>query len=907
MTTINGGTLALTGSGSIANSSGVDVANAAGIFDISGTTTGASIMTLAGVTGSSVVLGDKTLTLSNASTTYNGVISGTNGALTLTAGTQTLSGANTYTGLTTINGGTLALTGSGSIANSSGVDVANAAGIFDISGTTTGASIMTLAGVTGSSVVLGDKTLTLSNASTTYNGVISGTNGALTLTAGTQTLAGANTYTGLTTINGGTLALTGSGSIANSSGVDVANAAGIFDISGTTTGASIMTLAGVTGSSVVLGDKTLTLSNASTTYNGVISGTNGALTLTAGTQTLAGANTYTGLTTINGGTLALTGSGSIANSSGVDVANAAGIFDISGTTTGASIMTLAGVTGSSVVLGDKTLTLSNASTTYNGVISGTNGALTLTAGTQTLAGANTYTGLTTINGGTLDVTGSIAASTLTSVNDGATLTGTGMVGNTEINTGGTFAPGMATVPGTSMTVDGNLVLHSSSVYEVEVNAAGQGDKVIVNGTVNLTGSVLHVLAANGNYNPQTDYVIIENDGPDAVVGNFSSITSSLAFLTPTVIYNGGTGNNDVVLTLVSNVGPGPGQLSFCSVADTRNQCDVAKALDLFPTDNPLFLAVLSQTAEGARQAFDALSGEIHATISSVLADDSRYVREAILGRLMQASYANGQVAFLGAGGPQVASLDSQAMTRGYDDKSFAAPSPAPRLAFWTRAYGAWGNFDGNTNAASADRDLGGFVSGMDAQVGGSWRAGLATGASFSNVDVDARYSSGQVKSYHLGGYLGGMAGTFALRGGGMWAWSDIDTSRAVVFPGFYERQKASYNADTGQLFGEAAYPMQMWGMALEPFAGLAYVSVDADNFHEHGGSLSPLNGRSTDENVGYTTLGLRAAQTMQWGAMLRDAASLRSLAACLRRRDAGCRPRLRHDGHRLHRLWRAAR
>ena len=159
----------------------------------------------------------------------------------------------------------------------------------------------------------------------------------------------------------------------------------------------------------------------------------------------------------------------------------------------------------------------------------------------------------------------------------------------------------------------------------------------------------------------------------------------------------------------------------------------------------------------------------------------------------------------------------------------SAPARAP-LAFWTHAFGAWANFDFDGNAATANRNLGGFVSGMDANIGGSWRVGLATGASFSNVDVDARYSSGQVKSYHLGGYLGGMAGTFALRGGGMWAWSDIDTSRAVVFPGFYERQKASYNADTGQLFGEAAYPMQMWGMALEPFAGLAYVSVDSRQF-----------------------------------------------------------------------------
>ncbi len=205
------------------------------------------------------------------------------------------------------------------------------------------------------------------------------------------------------------------------------------------------------------------------------------------------------------------------------------------------------------------------------------------------------------------------------------------------------------------------------------------------------------------------------------------------------------------------------------------------------------------------------------------------------------------------------------MALGYDGKSLIAPERQP-LAFWTRAYGAWGNFNGDGNAATANRNLGGFVSGMDANIGGSWRAGLATGASFSNVDVDARYSSAQVDSYHLGGYLGGTAGAFALRGGGMWAWSDIDTSRAVVFPGFYERQKASYNADTGQLFGEVAYPTQAWGMALEPFAGLAYVSESSDRFHEHGGTLARLRG-STDQDVGYTTVGLRAAQTMRWGGM----------------------------------------
>jgi len=172
------------------------------------------------------------------------------------------------------------------------------------------------------------------------------------------------------------------------------------------------------------------------------------------------------------------------------------------------------------------------------------------------------------------------------------------------------------------------------------------------------------------------------------------------------------------------------------------------------------------------------------------------------------------------------------------------------------------------SAATGDRNRGGFVSGVDARVAGSWRIGVAAGYSKSSLNVDARHSSADVDTFHLAGYAGGQAGPFALRGGGAWAWNTIDTSRAVVFPNFYERENASYDADTGQIFGEAAYPMQMWGAGVEPFAGLAYVSINTDNWHEHGGSLAALNGHGTDETVGYSTVGLRGAQTMHWESML---------------------------------------
>ena len=145
--------------------------------------------------------------------------------------------------------------------------------------------------------------------------------------------------------------------------------------------------------------------------------------------------------------------------------------------------------------------------------------------------------------------------------------------------------------------------------------------------------------------------------------------------------------------------------------------------------------------------------------------------------------------------------------------------------------------------------------------------GLATGASFSDVSVDERLSGANTKTYHLGGYVGGEVSGFALRAGGLWAWSEIETSRAVSFTGFYERQNADYDADTGQLFGEIAYPAQAMGIEVEPFGGFAYVSVETGSFAEKGGPDASLSTCGFDQDVGYTTVGLRAAKTMQWGNM----------------------------------------
>ncbi len=456
-TTISGGALALSGSGSIAASSSV---TDNGTFDISGTTAGASITTLSG-TGV-VTLGGQTLTLTTATDTFGGAIGGT-GGLTVAGGTETLTGSSAYTGATTIDtGASLILSGGGNIAASS---VVADSGTFDISGATSGASIKSLSG--GGVATLGGQTLTLTSAADSFGGVIAGT-GGLTVAGGTETLGASNAYTGATGINtGATLALSGAGSIATSSGV-AAN--GTFDISGTASGASITTLSGA--GAVALGGQTLTLTNAAGAFSGAIGGT-GGLTLAGGTETLSGSNAYTGATTINtGASLILSGGGSMAASSVAD----SGTFDISGATSGASIKSLSGA--GAVALGGKTLTLTNAAGAFSGAIAGT-GGLTLAGGTETLSGISAYTGATTINTGAsliLSGGGGIAAS---SVADSGTFDISGTTSGASIKSlaGG----GVVTLGGQTLTVTNAAGAFSGAI-------GGTGGLTVAGGTETLGAS-----------------------------------------------------------------------------------------------------------------------------------------------------------------------------------------------------------------------------------------------------------------------------------------------------------------------------------------------------------------------------------------------------------------------------------
>ncbi|EPF2701772.1 autotransporter outer membrane beta-barrel domain-containing protein, partial [Salmonella enterica subsp. enterica serovar Altona] len=565
-----GGTFdnAISGSGQVVKS-GDDVLTLSGANSYSGGTLisdGTLVASNVEALGTGDVTDDATLEL-NTGGTFDNAIGGSGNVVKSGADTLTLSGSNSYTGGTTISGGTLVASnvealGTGDVTNNATLEL-NTGGDFinNIGGTgrveKSGDDTLTLSGsntYTGGTLINGgtlvasnvealgtgdvtdNATLAL-NTGGTFDNAISGSGQVVKSGDETLTLSGTNSYTGGTTISGGTLVATnvealGSGDVTDDATLEL-NTGGTFDnaISGSgqvvKSGDKMLTLSGANSYSggTLISDGTLVASNVEALGTGDVTN-NATLELNTGGDftnnisgsgqveksgddalTLSGANSYSGGTLISDGTLVASnvealGTGDVTDDATLEL-NTGGDFDnaISGS-------------GQVVKSGDETLTLSGSNTYTGGTLisSGTlvandvnalgtgdvtdNAVLELNTGgdfinsiggtgrveksgdeTLTLSGSNTYTGGTTINDGTLVAT-SVDALGSGDVTDNATL---------ELNTGGDFTNNIGGTGRVEKSGDGTLTLSGSNTYTggttindgtlvaTSVDALGTGD------------------------------------------------------------------------------------------------------------------------------------------------------------------------------------------------------------------------------------------------------------------------------------------------------------------------------------------------------------------------------------------------------------------------------------------------
>lgn len=294
-----------------------------------------------------------------------------------TSGTVTLSGTNSYTGGTFLNGGILSVSTDGNLGNASGT-LNFDAGTLQITGTDFTSTARTINwGSGGGGFDIADP-----GNNFTVSQTLSGTGALTKLGAGTLTLSGTNTYSGGTEIDGGTLAV----SADNNLGTGNLS----FD------GGSLQFLASFdTSKNVTLnaGGGEFDTNGFDSTASGAITGTGALTKFGAGTLTLSGANAYTGLTSVDAGTLVV--DGSLAS----DVQNSVngtlmGNGNIGGTVTNDGIVAPGNSIGT-LTVGDY---VSNTGSSYEAEVDA--------AGNSDLIAA---TGTATLNGGTVDVLASGAS------------------------------------------------------------------------------------------------------------------------------------------------------------------------------------------------------------------------------------------------------------------------------------------------------------------------------------------------------------------------------------------------------------------------------------------------------------------------------------------------------------------
>jgi outer membrane autotransporter protein len=520
--------------------------------------------------------------------------------------------------------------------------------------------------------------------------------------------------------------------------------------------------------------------------------------------------------------------------------------------------------------------------TFAGTFTGS-GNLTITnsgnGGKIIFTGTNSYSGETTVNSGaTVAVNGSMAGQF--NVNSGGILQGNGSFGNGAF--GGTISGILA--PGNSIgtiTSNGALTLASGSTYQVEVNAAGQSDKTVVNGTATLQGGKVSVVSYDNApaYLPTKKYTILTATG--GVSGRFDGASIGYSFLTPTLAY----GSNDVTL--------GFALTPFSTVAKNINQRNVGNALTiaaLGPVNSlgaPILNALFSGNYENAQAVMDTVSGSGLAGVQST----AMQVGE------MASSSVSDQIAFWRSG--ETMDATGRTSQEGNNPRNFLAYAPTetkvPKkgpinlkgpagslsAAVAPRTFRAWGSmFGGGANylsdagrgAAASNIGYYGGLIGVDYQIQPNILVGVALGGSSSNFNVGSLSTNGNLTGFHAGVYGAyTMGNSYIALNETFSAYSNQTNRKAggyALMP--YEQLSAQFGSTEFRTRAEVGHGVLMGGLKATPFIAAEIAAYQSNAFSEQSSIYASTfalknNGQGVNSLPTFAGLRLSNAVTLSNG------------------------------------------
>lgn len=439
------------------------------------------------------------------------------------AGTLVLAGVNTYSGPTLVNAGVLRAGSTQAFGGPNLMTLADAAGVaLDLAGFDNKVGGLSGGGGAGGTVNLGAATLTIGGTSAVFNGTIDGAGGLRKENTSAQTLANcASTYTGPTSLLGGTLSVA---CLANGGQASSIGASGPASANLTFNGGTLLYTGGtiaIDRGMLMQGNGVVSIDSAATTLeiSGAITGAGNLGKTGDGTLVLSGANTYSGGTNVYGGTLRVLSSSAL-GTGGVRMGLAGTRLDLSAVAGSAisvgwiddSAANANAASVGDIDLGATTLTITpggsalgvGGSANYAGVISGTGGIVKTGGSIQQFSGCNNaYTGATTISGGVLAVDclidGASASSIGASSSDAASLIlngGTLRYVGTGHTTNRLFTLGASTTSALDASGTGAIVF--SNTAPIAFGSANTAQTVTLTGTSTANNKLGLQLTDNGS-------------------------------------------------------------------------------------------------------------------------------------------------------------------------------------------------------------------------------------------------------------------------------------------------------------------------------------------------------------------------------------------------------------------------
>jgi len=396
----------------------------------------------------------------------------------------------------------------------------------------------------------------------------------------------------------------------------------------------------------------------------------------------------------------------------------------------------------------------------------------------------------------------------------------------NVTNSGTLAPGNSIG---ILTITGNYTQTAWSVYEVEVNAAGESDRINVSGAAALNGGTLTVLTETGTYSMSNDYTILS---AGSVIGSYYNVTSDLAFLDPSLTYD----STSVYLTLQRN------DVAFEDMAETPNQRSVAASLDeIDPNVSGDMLDVMgslySLNAEGARAAYNQMGGLIHTAVTGVS--------------------LSGLNNYIGSIADRMAGLFSDNASNRQMSDFKDNEGHRPRWGLWTKGFRNKGDKKGDDISSKYDYNGSRLAMGMEMDLSDAVLIGLSVG--YSETDTDMKELS---ETASIAGVQGSFYGTYkrdACYADGLFAYvqNRYETAREISFGDITRTAKAEYTGDSLTVYAEAGRIFNAATINIIPIAALQATRISREEFKETGAGALDLAGEEQETKAVTGYIGVR--------------------------------------------------